>query len=125
LYRYNEENQYYLRVTFDEEKQQKCLGLLLFDNGNFSMPLGENEIPVGNGKVYFRLTVKNKYGEFSYAKEDKKWEVIPYKLDVSILSDEYAAPMGFTGAFIGMSCQDMMDKSGYADYYYFSYKVID
>jgi len=125
IYRYNEENQYYLRVAFNEEKQQKCLGILCFDNGNFSMPLGEDEIPVGNGKLYLRLTVKNKYGEFSYAKEDKKWEVIPYKIDVSILSDEYATPMGFTGAFIGICCQDMMDKSGYADYYNFSYKVID
>lgn len=125
LYRYNEENQYYLRVAFDEEKQQKCLGILCFNNGNFSMPLGEDEIPVGNGKLYLRLTVKNNYGEFSYANEDKNWKVINYKLDVSILSDEYASPMGFTGAFIGISCQDMMDKSGYADYTYFSYKVID
>ena len=125
LYRYNEENQYYLRVAFNEEKQQRCLGILCFNKGDFSMPLGENEIPVGDGKLKLRLTVKNKYGEFSYAKGDGKWEVIPYKLDASVLSDEYAAPMGFTGAFIGMSCQDMMDKSGYADYDYFIYKVID
>ncbi|HYE11333.1 MAG TPA: glycoside hydrolase family 43 protein [Patescibacteria group bacterium] len=125
LYRYNEENQYYLRVAFNEDKQQNCLGLLCFDNGSFSMPLGDAEIPVGNGKLHIRLTVKNKYGEFSYAKEDKQWKVIPYRLDISILSDEYATPMGFTGAFVGISCQDMMDKSGYADYYYFSYNAID
>jgi xylan 1,4-beta-xylosidase len=125
LYRYNEENQYYLRVAYNEEKQQNCLGILCFDKGFFSMPLGDDEIPVGNGKLYLRLTVIGKYGEFSYAKEDKKWEVIPYQLDASILSDEYAAPLGFTGAFVGMSCQDMMDKNAYADYYYFSYKVID
>ena len=89
------------------------------------MPLVENEIPVRNGKLYLRLTVRNKYGEFSYAGEDKHWKVIPYKLDVSILSDEYATPMGFTGAFVGMSCQDMMDRSGYADFYSFNYKVLD
>lgn len=125
IYRYNEENQYYLRVSYNEQKQQKCLGILCFDNGDFSMPLDEDEIPVGNGKIYLRLTVKNKYGEFSYAKEDKQWKSIPFKLDVSILSDEYANPMGFTGAFVGMSCQDMQDRSGYADFYYFSYKVLD
>jgi len=125
LYRYNEENQYYLRIAFNEEKQQQCLGILCFDKGDFSMPLVENEIPVRNGKLYLRLTVRNKYGEFSYAGEDKHWKVIPYKLDVSILSDEYATPMGFTGAFVGMSCQDMMDRSGYADFYSFNYKVLD
>ena len=125
LYRYDEENQYYLRVAYNEEKGEQCLGLLCFDKNNFSMPLGENEIPVGEGKVHLRLTVKNRYGEFSYAKEDLVWHIIPYRIDVSILSDEYAEPMGFTGAFAGMSCQDMADGSGYADFDYFTYKVIN
>jgi xylan 1,4-beta-xylosidase len=125
IYRYDEENQYYLRIAYNEEKQRKCLGLLCFDKGKFSMPLGEEEIPVGDGKVYLRLTVKNKHGRFSYAKEDKQWMDIPYQLDASILSDEYAEPMGFTGAFIGMSCQDMTDKSGYADFYDFRYVALD
>ena len=125
IYRYDEENQYYLRVAYDEEKQQKCLGILLFDKGNFSMPLGKDEIPVGDGKLYLRLTVKNRVGEFSYAKEDKQWKAIPYKFDVSILSDEYATPMGFTGAFVGMSCQDLMDRTAYADFHYFNYRILD
>jgi xylan 1,4-beta-xylosidase len=125
IYRYDEENQYYLRIAYNEDKQQKCLGILCFDKGKFSMPLGEEEVPVGDGKVYLRLTVRNKHGKFSFAKEDKQWMDIPYQLDTSILADEYAEPMGFTGAFIGMSCQDMRDKCGYADFYSFSYKVLD
>lgn len=125
IYRYDEENQYYLRLAYHEERQQRCLGILCFDKGNFSMPLGEIEIPVSNGKVYLRLTVRGKDGEFSYAEEDKIWKPIPYKIDASILSDECAEPMGFTGAFVGMSCQDLMDKSGYVDFYSFSYKVLD
>jgi xylan 1,4-beta-xylosidase len=125
IYRYDEENQYYLRIAFNEEKQQMCLGILCFDKGSFSMPLGETEIPVGNGILYLKLIVRNKLGEFYYAKEDKQWRAISYKFDASVLSDEYATPMGFTGAFVGMSCQDMMDKSGYADFYSFTYKVLD
>jgi xylan 1,4-beta-xylosidase len=125
IYRYDEENQYYIRIAYNEEMGQKCLGLLLFDKNNFSMPLMENEIPIGNGKVYLRLTIRNRYGEFSYAKEDLKWHVIPYKIDASILSDEYAAPMGFTGAFIGISSQDLESNSSYADFYYFKYKSFD
>jgi xylan 1,4-beta-xylosidase len=125
IYRYDEENQYYLRIAFREEMQQMCLGILCFDKGNFSMPLGQQEIPVGNGKVHLKLVVRNKQGEFFYAKEDKQWKAIPYQFDASILSDEYATPMGFTGAFIGMSCQDLMDKTGYADFYSFRYQVLD
>ncbi|MDF2533669.1 MAG: glycoside hydrolase family 43 [Clostridia bacterium] len=125
IYRYDEENQFYLRVAYDEKKGQKCLGILGIDKGNFFMPLGENEIPIGDGKVYLRLTVKNRQGEFSYAKEDMKWKVIPYTIDTSILSDEYAKPMGFTGAFVGMSCQDMAYASAYADFNYFKYQLLD
>lgn len=125
IYRYDEENQYYLRVAYNEEEGQKCLSLLCVDKGNFFMPLCENEIPVGDGDLYLRLSVKNRYGEFSYAKEDLQWNVIPYRIDVSTLSDEYASPMGFTGAFVGMSCQDMADASAYADFKYFEYRVLD
>jgi xylan 1,4-beta-xylosidase len=125
IYRYDETNQFYLRVAYDEKKDQKCLGILCIDKGNFFMPLGENEIPIGDGNVYLRLTVKDRYGEFSYAKEDMKWNVIPYTIDTSILSDEYAMPLGFTGAFVGISCQDMADASAYADFNYFKYQVLD
>lgn len=125
IYRYDEESQYYLRIAYNEEKGQKCLGILAMDKGNFSMPLGDHEIPVGEGKTYLRLTVKGRNGVFSYAKEDLVWKDIPYQIDVSTLSDEYATPLGFTGAFIGMSCQDMNDSSAYADFSYFKYKVLD
>lgn len=125
IYRYDEENQYYLRLAYNEELGEKSLGILSFNKGNFSMPLLDKEIPVGNGKVYLKLTVKNRFGYFSYAKEDLNWQVIPYKIDSSIISDEYANPMGFTGAFVGISSQDLESNSSYADFYYFKYKVLD
>jgi xylan 1,4-beta-xylosidase len=124
LYRYNEKNQYYLRVSYDEEKKQRCIGILAFDNGNFSMPL-EKEIPIEDDKIFLRLTVRNGFGGFSYSADGDKWETISYKIDISKLSDEYAVPMGFTGAFVGMSCQDMAYRKGYADFKYFNYKILD
>lgn len=87
------------------------------------MPI--DEIPIGDGKIYLKLVVNKKVGRFSYAKEDKKWIEIPYDIDVTILSDEYANPLGFTGAFVGMSCIDMKDYSAYADFDYFMYKSLD
>lgn len=125
IYRYDEYNQYFLRLAYNEEKGQKCLGILALNDGQFSMPLGEDEILIGDGKLYLKLTVKDKVGVFSYAKEDLIWREIPYTIDATILSDEYANPLGFTGAFVGMSCIDMKNYSGYADFYYFKYTILD
>ncbi|KRQ86275.1 Beta-xylosidase [Caloramator mitchellensis] len=122
IYRYDELNQYILRLSYDEEKG-KCLGILVLNNGEFSMPI--EEIPVGEGKIYLKLIVKDKVGRFLYAKEENNWVEIPYDIDVTILSDEYANPLGFTGAFVGMSCIDMKDYSAFADFYYFKYKILD
>jgi xylan 1,4-beta-xylosidase len=43
-------------------------------------------------------------------------------VDVGKLSDEYATPLGFTGAFVGMSSIDVADGSSYADFKRFAYK---
>lgn len=122
IYRYNEENQYFLRVAFDESKGVKTLGLLCFDKYSFSMPLGENEIVVGDGVVHLRVEANGRYGYFSYSTDGETYVKIPHRLDLSKLSDEYATPMGFTGAFVGMNCIDMVDKKGYADFLYFTYR---
>ena len=35
---------------------------------------------------------------------------------------EYARPMGFTGAFVGMACQDLRDHKKTADFLSFRYE---
>jgi len=123
LYRYDELNQYFLRISYDENKGEKCLGILVINNGEFSMPI--EEIPVGDGKIYLKLKVEFEKGKFFYSKDGLNWNEIPYDIDVTILSDEYANPLGFTGAFVGMCCIDMQDYSAYADYYYFKYESLE
>ena len=123
IYRYDEENQYFLRVAYDEEKNRKTLGILIFDKSRFAMPLGDHEIPVGD-EVHLKVSMNGRYGAFSYSTDGKTYHEIPYRLDAAKLSDEYAAPMGFTGAFVGMSCVDMLDKTAYADFLYFKYRTL-
>ncbi|WDU83444.1 beta-xylosidase family glycoside hydrolase [Caloramator sp. Dgby_cultured_2] len=123
LYRYDELNQYFLRISYDENKGEKCLGILVINNGEFTMPI--EEIPVGDGKIYLKLKVEFEKGKFFYSKDGLNWNEIPYDIDVTILSDEYANPLGFTGAFVGMCCIDMQDYSAYADYYYFKYESLE
>lgn len=124
LYRYNEDNQYYLRVSYNEQKDSMCLGILAFDNGEFKMPLEGNEINIKGTKIYLKAKVSYGVGNFYYSLDGKDYIKCGEQFDTTILSDEYASPMGFTGAFIGLACQDLQNGTAYADFKYFSYKPL-
>ena len=55
---------------------------------------------------------------------EKTWQWLPQQFDASILSDEATAPgqPNFTGAFVGMACQDMAGTGRAADFDYFEYQ---
>jgi xylan 1,4-beta-xylosidase len=60
---------------------------------------------------------------FAFRQNNEEWRWLPEILDASILSDE-ASPPGlpnFTGAFVGMCCQDASGKRRPADFDYFEY----
>ena len=56
--------------------------------------------------------------------DSRAWHWLPYQFDASILSDEATVPgfPNFTGAFVGMACQDMAGTAGSADFEYFEYR---
>jgi len=122
LYRYDETNWYYLRVTWDEENKRHTLGILQMDNGKFSMPLKE-ELFLTSTKVYLKLRVHQAQAQWYWSLDGKTWNTIGDTFDASILSDEYGG-LGFTGAFIGIACQDMQGSRAYADFSYFSYQEL-
>jgi xylan 1,4-beta-xylosidase len=55
---------------------------------------------------------------------DNDWRGLLQQFDASILSDEAAAPgtANFTGAFVGVACQDMSGTSKHADFDFFEYQ---
>ena len=61
---------------------------------------------------------------FGYRVGGGAWNWIPVQFDASILSDEASAPgrPNFTGAFVGMACQDMSGSGLPADFDYFDYR---
>lgn len=123
LYRYDERAQYYLYLSRQEEKGL-CLGILKIDHDGAELPLLGKEIPCPVEEVHLRVTVDRTTGYFSYSFDGENYTKIPYELDVTILSDEYAR-LGFTGAFVGMACQDMQDQTAYADFSKFTYEAWD
>lgn len=81
-------------------------------------------IPAGK-PVHLRAEIDFERLYFAYRVEgvDRDWHWLPQQFDASILSDEATAPgqPNFTGAFVGMACQDLAGTACPADFDFFEY----
>jgi xylan 1,4-beta-xylosidase len=68
-----------------------------------------------------RLTLKGADLQFEYAMPGSGWQCIGPVLNGAILSDDYST-LGFTGAFVGLCCQDLSGQRLHADFPYFFYR---
>lgn len=121
---YNTENWTALQISWHEEKG-RILELSTCDNTTYDQPLKGKEIviPVEHEYVYLRVDVKTSIYEYSYSFDGENWTLIPIQLASHKLSDDYIQGGGFfTGAFVGMQCQDTSGQSLPADFDYFIYK---
>jgi xylan 1,4-beta-xylosidase len=85
-------------------------------------------IAIAGGKpVHLRVDIDFERLRFAYRVEGENWCLLPQQFDASVLSDEAAAPgtPNFTGAFVGMACQDMAGTARPADFDWFVYKARD
>jgi xylan 1,4-beta-xylosidase len=64
---------------------------------------------------------------FAWRVQSGSWQWLPQVFDASILSDEATAPglPNFTGAFVGMACQDLAGTGKPADFDWFDYRERD
>lgn len=78
-----------------------------------------------NRLVHLRVEVDCERMHFAYRVEgvDADWRWLPQPFDASILSDECLAPgqAHFTGAFVGITCQDLAGTAKHADVDSFDY----
>ena len=126
---YNSHKYHYLFISCDEDKNKyisimSCEG----DPSTFSsFPLNENKTDLikipGNISIYLRADVDDADLIFSWSIDNVKWNTIDLLLDYSLVSDEAGKGGGnsFTGAFIGMCCQDLSGCSNHADFEFFEY----
>jgi xylan 1,4-beta-xylosidase len=121
---YNSSKFHYLYVSHDEElgKHIRAMSCLpdQVQSDVFSAPIA---IPAGV-PVELRVEVDYERLYFAYRVRGVEWSWLPGPLDASILSDEAAAPgtPNFTGAFVGMCCQDLAGTRRPADFDYFLYR---
>jgi len=123
---YNSTKLHYLHLTHDETlgkhlRVMSCIPDALMADA-FTAP-----IPIPSGKrVHLRAEVDFERLHFAYQVEgvDEDWRWLPEIFDASILSDECSAPgqPNFTGAFVGMACEDMSGTRHPADFDWFDYR---
>jgi xylan 1,4-beta-xylosidase len=114
---------HYLHVSHDEVcgKHIRVMSALP------DAPVGDaftQPIPVPPGPVRLRVEVDDERLWFAYRPAGSSWQRLPQTFDASILSDEaqMAGSPNFTGAFVGMACQDLAGTAAPADFDWFSYR---
>ena len=123
---YNSSQFHYLHISHDETagKYLRVMSCLPdFPQADSFTPL----IPIPAGKpVHLRVEIDFERLHFGYRVEGagNDWHWLPKQFDASILSDEACAPgtANFTGAFVGMACQDTSGTAHPADFDFFEYK---
>ena len=140
------------RVEFDPEHFQQAAGLICYYNASkfhyFYVSHDESvgkhlrvfsSIPdqvqsdvftapvpvVGEGPIELRVEVDEERLRFAYRLSGKSpWMWLPQVFDASVLSDEATSPglPNFTGAFVGMACQDTAGTRRPADFDFFEYR---
>ena len=120
---YNASKFHYLYVSHDDAigkhiRVMSCLPDQLAADA-FTAP-----IPIPTGPVELRVEVDYERLHFAYRVGGGEWAWLPEQFDASILSDEAAAPgpPNFTGAFVGVCCQDLAGTGRPADFDWFEYR---
>jgi xylan 1,4-beta-xylosidase len=123
---YNAGKFHYFYISRDEEQGRHLAimsgkGEILLDA---AFPDYAGRVPLPDEKaVYLRVRVRNDRLAFSWSLDGGEWERFGPALDAGLLSDEAGRgeDAQFTGAFVGMCCQDMAGTGRPADFAYFSY----
>jgi len=115
---------HYLYVSHDEAvgKHVRVMSALpdQVQADAFTPPL---PIPSG-GPIDLRVEVDRERLLFAFRLDGRDWQWLPQQFDASALSDEATTPgaPNFTGAFVGMACQDTSGAARPADFDWFEYR---
>src|SRR5690348_5287831 len=123
---YNSSKFHYLYVSRDEHGKHLRVMSALPDH--VSTDAFTPAIPVEPGlPIGLRVEVDHHRLLFAYRVGAGAWHWVPQQFDASILSDEATAPglPNFTGAFVGMACQDLAGSGQPADFDWFEYRERD
>jgi xylan 1,4-beta-xylosidase len=120
---YNSLKFHYLYLSYDDTLG-KHLRVMTSQPDQVQSDVFTAPAPVAaNGPIDLRVEVDYERLRFAYRPQNAKWIWLPEVFDASILSDEATIPgmPNFTGAFVGMFCQDISGQARHADFDFFEY----
>jgi xylan 1,4-beta-xylosidase len=123
---YNSSKFHYLAVSHDETIGRHIRVMSALPDAVASEPF-TLPIRLEHGPVELRVEVDEERLRFAFRTVGTEWHWLPEVFDASILSDEAAMPgtPNFTGAFVGMCCQDTAGTARPADFDWFEYDERD
>lgn len=122
---YNTKNWVSVHITCDEE-YGRVIDIMSSDRAKMVNVLNPKDyvIPAGVKQVKFKVAVERDKYCFYYAFDGGEFKHIPHYFDSYKLSDDYIQEGGFfTGAFVGMHCNDTSGQRRAADFSYFKYEA--
>lgn len=123
---YNTAHFHYLHVSANDEGK-KCLQIISHDHFKHLEAFKEPLI-LPEGIIYLKAALTGASLQFYYAIKEDEWIKASAELNAGILSDDYVREGGtryrpaFTGAFVGLCCQDLTGKNHPAYFDWFNYE---
>lgn len=121
---YNTQNFTYCYLDFDEELQARCLRIVQVDKQSASFHYYDAPIVIDDiyAFIWLKVEVDGLKYCYSYSLDGHHFIELPAEFESWKISDDYIDGRGFfTGAFVGLHCEDISGDGCYADFYSFSY----
>ena len=125
---YNTSHYHYLNISSNFNGSKKLLNIISCDKHKMSEPIDEPIDIYDVSRAFLKVNFNRESLQFWYSSDSESWIKIGPVLDGSILSDDYVRDEknwyrpAFTGAFVGLCCQDLTGQGLHADFDWFEYK---
>ena len=120
---YDRFHYHYFRLTYAGEGRIK-LGVISSDNSETGyIHVAEFPAEVGE-KLFLRMEIHHAELRFAWSTDGSEWNVVPEVFDATALGDWVSPHSNFTGTFWGICCQDLSDRSAWAEFDYFDYQPV-
>lgn len=130
VFYYNTAHWIYLHLMGTKDPDRKRLQIIVCDNFRMEELLEVSLELINIQEVYLKGRMNKEALQFYYGTTPNEWLEIGPVIDASILSDDYVCNgsdryrPAFTGAFVGMCCQDLTGQNLPADFQCFTYKEL-